>query len=112
MLEQLINAMQAENYEAVLQCFHDGTETVFKDYSPLLEKQPLICLCGSNAIRMFFRDRFYPMNRSFRIHEVRITDAASATFFEENQGHYYYSRLSIEQYDEDGLILKAVIRPE
>ena len=111
MIETLINAFSAEDPDAAAACFSDDISTVFIDYCPLLAGGNTVRLFGRNAIKMFFTDQFYELNRYFTISSAVIEDDKNANFFAGYRGKYVYVRLTIESCSEDGLIRKAVIRP-
>ena len=111
MLEKLINALSAEDPKAAAECFADDIGSCFVDYCPMLAGENNVHLIGRNAIRMFFDNQFYEMNRFFTVASVKIEDERNADFFAGYRGKYVYARLTIEECAEDGLIKKAVIRP-
>lgn len=111
MVEKLMNAFSAEDPEAVAACFADDINVSFVDYCPMLADGNNVHLFGKNAIKMFFTDQFYEMNRYFSVSSVAIEDKRNADFFACYRGKYVYARLTIEEFTEEGFIKKAVIRP-
>lgn len=109
-INRLINAVKEQNYKAVSACFEDSKDTKFIDYCPINVGVNNYFVYGSCAIEMFFRDKFY--NNSYFIAEEKIESENSATFFGCYCGRYYFGRLTIEEMGKNGLIKKAVIRPE
>lgn len=112
MIIKLLNAWKSEDYLELLSCFSPERDTVFTDYCPAMIGQPSTHLIGSYGIEMFFRNHFYPMNHTLTISQEKILDEKTANFFACYAGRYVFARLSIEETDSDGLIKKAVIRPE
>lgn len=110
MINKLIAAMKAKDYLAVTACFEDSRDVKYIDYCPINVGVDNYFLYGNHKIEMFFRDKFY--NSTFYIAEERIEDDKSATFFGCYNGKFYYGRLTIEELGENGLIKKAVVRPE
>ena len=111
-LQQLLNAWKAEDYLATAACFVTDARAVFVDYAPALVGQEPVHLYGDRTIEMYFRNVFYPMNRMFRIAEEKILSDKEANYFAFYRGRYLFVRLSVEETDADGRILRAVVRPE
>ncbi len=110
MIEKLISAIKARDYEAVTRCFADSTDVRFVDYCPLHVGLENVFLYGSRSVEMFFRDKLY--NGTYGILEEQIDSERSATYFAQYSGRYCFVRMTIEAQTPDGLILKAVVRPE
>ncbi|MBQ8975719.1 MAG: hypothetical protein IJ072_08385 [Oscillospiraceae bacterium] len=110
MIKRIINAIKARDYEAVTQCFEDSEKVCYIDYCPINVGYDNFFIYGSRAVEMFFRDKFF--NGSFCIEQERIEDENSATFFGCYNNKYYFGRLTVEELGENGLIKKAVVRPE
>lgn len=111
-LQQLLEAWKAEDYQATVDCFTPSAEARLVDYAPALIGQEPIHLYGNKTIEMYFRNVFYPMNRHFWIAEARELSENEANFFACYHGRFVFARLSVEELDENGRIRKAVIRPE
>lgn len=111
-LQRLLEAWKAEDYQATVDCFTPSAEARLVDYAPALIGQDPIHLYGNRTIEMYFRNAFYPMNRLFRIAEVRELSENEANYFACYHGRYVFVRVSVEETDENGRIRKAVVRPE
>ncbi len=111
-LQRLLEAWKSENYQATVECFTPSAEARFVDYAPSLIGQEPIHLYGNKTIEMYFRNVFYPMNRLFSISEVKELTEKEANYFACYRGRYVFVRLSVEETDENGRIVKAVVRPE
>lgn len=116
MIKQLMNALESQDYAAVCKCFANDSFVSFIDYGPSCVGRDSFHIYGQTAIELFFRDQFY--NNAFEntprylASKTRIEDEHSATYFCCYTGKYVFVRLTIEELDNNGLIRKAVVRPE
>ena len=111
-LEKLIVAWKAEDYEATVACFVPDSSAVFTDYAPAMIGQDPVYLYGDRTVEMYFRNVFYPMNRTFFIAQERILSDREANFFACYHGRYVFARITVEETDGNGQIRKAIVRPE
>ena len=111
-LQRLLEAWKNDDYQATADCFVPSADARFVDYGPALVGQEPIHLYGNKTIEMYFRNVFYPMNRLFRVSEVRELGDNEADYFACYRGRYVFVRLSVEEVDGSGQIRKAVVRPE
>ena len=111
-LQRLLEAWKEEDYQAAVDCFAPSAAATLVDYAPALVGQEPIRLYGNKTIEMYFRNVFYPLNRLFAIAEVRELSEKEANYFACYRGRYVFARLSVEKTDDDGRIIKAVVRPE
>ena len=109
MVEKLIDAMKAEDWAAAADCFADGRDVRYSDYCPSRVGLDDRFIWGHNAVELYFRDKFY--NRTFFILEERIEDEKNATFFGCYSGKYCYCKLTVEETDGNGKIIRAAVRP-
>jgi hypothetical protein len=107
MIGKVMKALTEKDFAAFASCFSEDGKYI--DYCPSLNGKNNYFLYGSASIEMFMRNRF-----SFGqliIAEPEIEDENSATYFGAYEGPYQYAELEIEEYDEAGLIKKAVAHP-
>lgn len=108
MISKVVNALLERDYRALGSCFSENC--TYFDYCPALNGDQNYYIYGNVCIEMFFREKF--ASKRYRIAEPIIESARRASFFcEYNDGPYIFARMDIEEFDNMGLIKKAVIHP-
>ena len=107
MIERVINALTEKDYEALSECFSENC--MYFDYCPSLNDMPNSFIYGNACMAMFFKLKF--LSGEFEVAEPLIENKNCASFFGAYNGPYIYARLNIEEYDNSGLIKKAVVHP-
>jgi len=107
MIEKVMKALTAKDYKALEECFSENC--MYFDYCPSLNDKPNSFIYGNACMEMFFKEMF--ISEDYEVAEPLIENENRATFFGAYFGPYIYARLNIEEYDDSGLIKKAVVHP-
>ena len=107
LIRRYINAMSNGDPTALSQCF--SPKGVFVDFCPEDAGQPKYYCYGPEGIDMFFRNRF--IFRRFTITEPAVVSDIQATYVGVYDGLYLKCIATIQEFDEDGLIQRLVVRP-
>ena len=107
MIEKVMKALTERDYLGLASCF--SKDCVFFDYCPSQNGRPNSYVYGSECIELYYRKMF--IAETFEVAEPVIESEKSANFFGSYAGPYVYARLSIEKFDDAGLIEKAIIHP-
>lgn len=110
MIDELIDCIKTKDYKSLASLFENDRHVEYIDYCPSCVGYDNFYIYGNNAIEMFFRNKFY--NNTFYIAEEQKIDNCSATFFGCYNDRFCYCRITIENYTQEGKIVKAVVRPE
>lgn len=107
MIAKVMKTLTEKDFAAFASCFAEDGKYI--DYCPSLNGKTNYFLYGSASIEMFMRNRF--AFGHLIIAEPKIEDENTATYFGAYEGPYQYAKLVIEEYNEEGLIKKAVAYP-
>ena len=107
MIEKAVKALIEKDYLGFASCFSE--DCVFFDYCPSQNGKPNSYIYGSACMELYYRKMF--VGEIFEVAEPVIESDKSANFFSAYGGPYVYARLSIEKFDDNGLIEKAIVHP-
>ena len=107
MIEKVMDALIGKDFRTLASCFSENCQ--YFDYCPSLNGGSNSFIYGNDCLEMFFMQRF--LSRVFEAAEPLVENESRATFFGAYDGPYIYARFSIEEYDSEGLIKKAVVHP-
>ena len=107
MIEKVMKALIEKDYIGLASCFSE--DCVFFDYCPSQTGKPNSYILGRECMELYYNKMF--VLETYEAAEPEIESEKSANFFSSYAGPYIYARLSIEEFDDDGLIKKAIIHP-
>jgi hypothetical protein len=107
MIQKALDALAAMDSVALAACFSEDCK--YFDYCPSVNGKENYFIYGSDCIEMFFRNRF--AHEHLVVSEPRAEDANTGSYFGAYSGPYVFARIQIEEFDENGLIKKAVVHP-
>lgn len=107
LIRQYIDAMSKQDSVALSKLFSPtGT---FVDYCPKDCGQDMLHAYGPEGVEMFFRNRF--IFRRFSIIDPVIISDTQAHYVAVYNGYHIRALVTIQQFDEDGLIKRLIVRP-
>ena len=106
MIQQYIDAMLAQDYQALADCFSPKCRLF--DYFHIGNNMENFHVCCRTAVEMFFRNKFF--FNVIRISDPVVTDDDTADYFVSYGGQYLHVQAKIERYA-DGKISILTIRP-
>ena len=107
MIEKAMEALTEKDHKALALCFSENC--MLFDYCPSLNGMPNNFIYGNPCLEMHYKKQFFAQD--MEIAEVQIEGKDRASYFGAYGGPYIFARFEIEEYDSDGLIKKAVVRP-
>ena len=107
MIERVIKALTEKDYNTIAECFSD--DCTYIDYCPSLFGESGIFIYGKYSLEMILKNKF--RSGAFEVSEPLVESETRASFFSVYDGPYVFARLDIEEYDDAGLIKKAVVHP-
>jgi hypothetical protein len=107
MIEKALNALVNKDPAAFAECFSEDGK--YFDYCPSCNEKDNFFVYGRDCVEMFFRSRF--LLGYLTVSEALVEDANTGSFFAAYYGPYIFARFQIEEFDEKGLIKKAVVHP-
>lgn len=106
MIQEYINAMVAQDYKALAECFSPKCRLF--DYCPIGNDMENFHVCGRAAIEMFFRNKFF--FNVISISDYNVTDDNTADYFVSYGGQYMHVQAKIEAIVNDKISI-LTIRP-
>lgn len=106
MIREYIDAMLAQDYRALADCFSPKCRLF--DYCPIGNNMENFHVCGRTAVEMFFHNKFY--FNTIHISDPNIIDDDTADYFVAYGGQYLHVQARIESYDEEKISV-LIIRP-
>lgn len=107
MISKVMDALVNKDFKALSECF--AKDCRYFDYCPSLNGNDNYFVYGSEAVEMFFRNRF--VHNHFEVASPVIEDDRCASFFGYYDAPFAYAKARIEEVDENGLIAKFVVSP-
>ncbi len=107
LIRRYIDAMQNGDSVALSKIF--SPDGVYCDFCPEVTGEPKYYCYGPEGIDMFFRNRF--IFRRFAITEAMIDSDTQAHYVGIYGQYHLRSIATIQEFDENGLIRRLVVRP-
>ncbi len=107
MIEKALKALSDMDYITFAECFSEDCK--YFDYCPSCNGNENYFVYGSACIEMFFRNRF--TFQRLIVSDPVVENENTASYFGAYDGPYVFARFRIEEFDEAGLIKKAIVHP-
>lgn len=107
-IERYVEVIENKDYTALGNLFTEDGH--YCDYCPNGTNQHEYHLYGTEAIQMFFRNKF--LFRQYSIMEAHIANDTQAEFIASFGGYQVMAIATIQQVSEDGHIRRLTVRPK
>jgi hypothetical protein len=107
MIDKVVDALVKKDSEALSACFSENCSYI--DYCPSLHGGQNVYAYGNTGVQMASLRKF--LAGELEVAEPEIENENFATFFVSYNGPYIYAGLRIDEYDNGGLIKRAVVHP-